>query len=96
MPKIKIYQIKKKQTMKDMQSLIKRNNTSIEYPSGHRVLKGDDDISFIKDIKFDINNKYLIGYGASKVLIFNLDPAFRKEQRIISLDTSIYGDILAL
>lgn len=82
--------------MKDMQYMIKRSNPTIEYPSGHKVLKGEDDISFIKHIKFDVNNRYLIGYGAYKVLIMNLDPAFRKEHKIITIDNNIYGDIMAL
>lgn len=50
--------------MKDMQGMIKRNNTTLEYPAGHKTLKGEDDISFIKHIKFDVKNKFLIGYGA--------------------------------
>ena len=83
--------------MKDMQKMIKKNNFSIEYPANNKILKKDDDISFIKYLKFDIESKFLVCYGDHKIFIMDLDPKARDAQyRMLSIDANIYGKILTL
>jgi hypothetical protein len=83
--------------MSDMQDMIRRNGFTIEYPHGHKTLKGEEDISFINKMKFDIRNKYLIGYGDHKILIYNTNPKAKEEEhRILTIDSTIYGKIRAL
>lgn len=48
-----------------------KNDGDVEF-IGSKDPKDGRDISFIKKIKFDVNKRYLIGFGDNKVFLLNL------------------------
>ena len=51
------------------------------------------DISFIENIKFDINKRYLVGYGGNKVFILNLKT---KNHEIFENNNRLFSKICDL
>jgi WD40 repeat protein len=66
------------------------NEGDIEFVGGE---DSDKDISFIRKMKFDVNKRYLVGWGDNKVFILNLAT---KEHEIIKNNSRIYSEICDL
>jgi hypothetical protein len=66
------------------------NEGDIEFEGGSDF---ENDISFIRRMKFDVNKRYLVGWGDNKVFILNLAT---KEHVIIKNNSRIYSEICDL
>ena len=74
------------QSMKDLFDLIENDLYACEF--------ADQDFSQIEKFKFDNNNKFIIGYGQTRILIYPIDTS--KPMQTVKIDENQFGKILDL
>ena len=86
--KVRIFRINDKQNIKDLFDLIENDDYACEL--------ADQDFSQINKFKFDYNNRFIVGYGSSKVMIYPLNDKKPPCLRAHNISQNQFGKILEL